>query len=92
VLGLTVQTLNKELAEKLNLTDTEGVVVAQVAAGSPAEKAGIQHGDLITEVKRQPVRTVEQFRAAIKKASLKEGLLIYLKRDGQSSFVVLKEK
>jgi len=91
-LGLTVQTLTKDLANQFELTDIEGVVVTEVAADSPAEEAGLQHGDVITEVNRTPVKTAEEFAVAMEKADAKKGVLLYVKRGGGSTFVVLKEK
>ncbi len=91
VWGLTVQTLTKDLAEKLNLTETAGVLISDVAAESLAAEKGLQRGDVITEVNREPVATAEQFKAALAKADADKGTLLYVKRDGASTFVVLKE-
>ena len=87
-----MQTLTKDLANQFELTDIEGVVVTEVAADSPAEEAGLQHGDVITEVNRTPVKTAEEFAVAMEKADAKKGVLLYVKRGGGSTFVVLKEK
>lgn len=46
-LGVGIQELNEELARALKLSTTSGVLVSQVFAGSPAEKAGIKRGDVI---------------------------------------------
>jgi Do/DeqQ family serine protease len=91
VWGLTVQTLTKDLAEKLNLSGTTGVLVSDVAADSPAAANGLQRGDLITEVNRTPVATAEQFKAALARADPAKGALLYVQRDGASTFVVLKQ-
>jgi serine protease Do len=90
--GMTVQTLTAELADKLNLKNTEGVVITDVEPGSIADQKGLQHGDVVTEVDRSPVRTAEQFKAALTKADREKGALLYVRRDGASTFVVLKEK
>lgn len=90
--GLTVQTLTKELAQRLNLDDMAGVVVTEVAEGSTAQERGLQHGDVITEVGRQPVHSADEFKKAIATANSKDGVLLYVKRNGTSTFVVLKEK
>jgi serine protease Do len=89
--GLTVQTLSKELAERLSLNTETGVVVTQVEPGSVAEEKGMQHGDIITEVNRQPVKSAEDFKNAVAKAESGKGLLLYFKRGDVSSFTVLKE-
>jgi serine protease Do len=46
-LGIGIQPVTKELAESFKLDSTDGVVVVNVEAGSPAEKAGLQVGDVI---------------------------------------------
>ena len=89
--GLTVQTLTKDLASRFNLTDTEGVLVTDVAAESLAQQKGLQAGDVITEVNRQSVRTAEEFAAVMAKVEPQKGALLYVKREGASTFVVLKE-
>jgi len=90
--GLTVQTLTKDLAKQFDMSEGEGVVVTDVADGSLAAEKGLQHGDVITEVNRVPVRSAEEFKAAMDKADAKKGVLIFLKHNGGSTFVVLKEK
>src|SRR5688572_29471034 len=46
-LGIGIQPVTKELAQSFKLDSTNGVVVVQVEPGSPAEKAGLQVGDVI---------------------------------------------
>ena len=50
--GLSVQNLTADLAEKLGHTSDEGVLIASVAPGSAAAKAGLRKGDLILEVEK----------------------------------------
>jgi serine protease Do len=90
--GLTVQTLSKDLADRLKLDNTtEGVVVMDVAEGSAAQQKGLQHGDVITEIDRTPVHSVEDFTAAMDKVAPEKGVLLYVQRGGTSTFVVLKD-
>ena len=89
--GLTVQTLTKELAERLKLEVTEGVVVTDVADGSVAQREGLQRGDVITAIDRTATRSAEDFKAAIAKADPGKGVLLYVHRDRASVFVVLKD-
>ena len=46
--GVTLQSITPEIAQNLGLKDTTGVLVADVVPGGPAEKAGIERGDVIT--------------------------------------------
>lgn len=54
-LGVAVQEVNQAFAESFNLDKPEGALVASVSKGSPAEKAGLQPGDVIRQVDGQPI-------------------------------------
>jgi Do/DeqQ family serine protease len=60
-LGAGLQSVTKEIAESLNLDRVEGALVTDVTAKSPAEKAGLQHGDLIVGIDGRPVEDSEGF-------------------------------
>jgi Do/DeqQ family serine protease len=60
-LGAGLQSVTKEIAESLGLDRPVGVLVTDVTAKSPAEDAGLQHGDLITAIDQQPVADEEAF-------------------------------
>jgi serine protease Do len=87
-LGLSVQTLTDELAQRLGYEYLSGVVVTQVESGSLAEEHDIQPGMLIMEVNREPVRNVRQFKEALAKAQ-KEGKLLLRVRNEERTALVL---
>jgi serine protease Do len=89
-LGLTVQALTKELAEKFGAEVRDGVIVTGVKPGSPAAQKGIKVGDIITEVGRKPITTLKEFRDAMKNAS-SDGVVINLISDGVPRFEILKD-
>jgi serine protease Do len=49
-LGIGIQDLSQELAENFNVPEQKGVLIAQVFAGSPAEKAGLKTGDIVVSL------------------------------------------
>jgi serine protease Do len=55
MLGVTIQSVDADLASSLNLPNANGVIVTSVQSGGPAERAGIKRGDVITAVNSQPV-------------------------------------
>lgn len=61
VIGVQVQTVNPIMETALGLPQNWGVIVADVAPGGPAEKAGLQIGDVILRVDGKPVENVRQF-------------------------------
>jgi serine protease Do len=59
-LGVLVQSVDRNLGERLQLKPTGGVVVADVAPDSPADYAGLQPGDVIVGCANQRVQSPEQ--------------------------------
>jgi Do/DeqQ family serine protease len=55
MLGVTIQSVDADLAASLNLPAARGAIVTSVAPDGPAEKAGIRRGDVITAINDQPV-------------------------------------
>jgi serine protease Do len=86
-LGVTVAPLTPELATELGLSrQARGLVVQDVEADSRAADAGIQPGDVIEEVNRQPVQSVADLRDAIQRAADRP-LLLLINRNGNEVFV-----
>jgi Do/DeqQ family serine protease len=61
-LGLQSQDITPRIARMLNLAQDNGVVVTGVNAGSPAEQAGLQPGDVLTTINGKPLRSVNELR------------------------------
>jgi serine protease Do len=89
-LGLTVTELTDELAERLGYEDLTGVVVNRVTSGSEAAKKGITVGMLIMEVNRAQVKTTKEFNKAIGKAKEKGRVLLLVRFEDYTRFIVLK--
>jgi len=89
-LGLTVQQLTRDIAEKYGVKFVPGIIVTDVEEDSAAYNKGITIGDIITEVDYKPVTSMIMFKNAIKNANLKKGVIINLLSDEVKKFVVLK--
>ncbi len=90
MLGLKVEPLTPEAAQRFKLTAKAGVLVTDVASGSSGEAAGIRPGDAILEVNRQPVPNVEAFKRIIAAAKPGDPVPVYLQRGGgRNEYVVL---
>ena len=86
-LGVGVVPLTPDLASQLGLRrGTQGVVVQSVDPNGAAAQVGIQAGDVIQEVNRQPVRTPEEMRSALQKSGNHAPLLL-VNRGGQTQYV-----
>jgi len=88
--GLEVRQLTPDLADQLNLPHTiTGVVITNVESGSLAEEAGVRAGDVITEIDRQAVKNLDDYRRIGKQLQAGESVLLLLNRNGQMLFVTL---
>jgi len=89
-LGVSVAPLTPELRERTRAPkDAQGLVVEDVNPDGRAAAAGIQPGDIIEEVNRQPVKSVEDLRSALKKATERPTLLL-INREGSDIFVTVR--
>jgi len=88
-MGIQVQNLTKDLADRFGYTLGEGVIVTRVVQGGPAAEAGIQPGDLIQSVNRQSVSNVDEFERAVSRAKGNK-ILLLIKRGEYSQFVVVQ--
>jgi serine protease Do len=85
--GIHVQELTSEIAEQLNLpAGTHGVVVSDIDPASSASSADVQRGDVIQEVNRKPVSSIEQYKQALAGADNKPVLLL-VNRGGTTHYV-----
>jgi serine protease Do len=75
-LGLYGQDVTPDMAELLKLEQPQGVLVAQVEKGSPADAAGLKAGDVILEMNGQEIKSYDDFRNAI--AMMKPGTEVQL--------------
>jgi len=90
-LGLVVQDITAEIAKHLNLKDRKGVIVTDVLPGSPAQEADIRSGDVIREIGRRPVRSVADFKEAVKRSNVKEGVVMLIQRENATFYAVIRE-
>jgi serine protease Do len=89
-LGLAVQELKTDLAKELDLPDIQAVVVTDVEEGSPADEGGLSRGDLILEVNRQQVTTLQDFAAAIGDTATTKSVLFLIRRGDHTLYVALE--
>jgi len=88
-IGLTVQTLTPQLAQRFGVEEQAGVIVTAVTRGSIAERAGIQTGSVISQVDRKPAGSAAEFNRAID-ASIEDKRVLLLVRTGEvQQYIVL---
>ena len=91
-LGVDLQPVTPEIAKQLGMAaDTKGMVVTDVDPTGPAAEEGIDRGDVLMEINRQPVSTFEDVQSALTKAGDKPSLLL-ISRKGQTSYLTIEPK
>ncbi|MBX3179148.1 MAG: Do family serine endopeptidase [Candidatus Hydrogenedentes bacterium] len=89
-LGVSVQDLNEDLAERFGYEGAAGVIITEVKPNSPAAFANLREGALIQEVNRKPVANVDEFNAALEQAKTERSVLLRVRIDSVSSYVAVK--
>jgi serine protease Do len=84
-LGMSVQELTPQARQMFSIDESvrNGVVVTNVKEVSPAGEVGLTEGDVITEVQGQPVKNIDDFRAAIDRAKSGSTIRIYVVSPGR---------
>ena len=89
-LGLSVQPLTPELAQRMDLDRTEGLIITSVQRGSAAEEAGLRSGDLITQINRRPVKNLADYNRELAASDKGKSVLFLVSRGQSSLFLALK--
>ena len=82
-LGVQIQPVTEDIAESLGVEQTEGAIVADAQAGSPAEKAGIEAGDIITKVNGTAVKGPKELSQTIAAFEPEEKITVTVVRNGE---------
>lgn len=91
-LGLSLQPVTPESGKQLNLpAGSEGLVVTELDPEGSAASAGIARGDVILEMNRQPVKTVDEVQSILNSAGDKP-LLLLVSRGGQIVYLTVRLK
>ena len=77
--GMEVGTLTNDIAKQLGMEGTQGVVVTGIKPGSAAEQAGLREGMIIARVGQKPIKTMDDFTAAINATKTNAGLMFLVR-------------
>ena len=90
-LGMTISEVTQDARETFNLpANTTGAVVQQVSPGKPADRSGIQHGDVITEIDGRPIRNNRDLIDYISYLPVGTDVRVTVIRNGQTRTVTAK--
>jgi serine protease Do len=88
--GVQVDELSNDIRQQLGLKDNvKGVVVTNISEDSPAADSGLQRGDVIEQVNRQPLNSVSDYERLISEAG-KQTVVLLVNRRGNTTFLVVQ--
>ncbi|PLX95549.1 MAG: peptidase [Desulfuromonas sp.] len=82
-LGVTIQHVSEELADSFGLESAEGALVSSVAAGSPADQAGLKRGDIILSLNDQHIASMTDLPRLVAEIPVGETAKVTVFRDGK---------
>jgi serine protease Do len=89
-LGVQIQDVTRELAESFGMKKPQGALVAKVLPKSPAEAAGLQIGDIITEYNKQELISSSTLPPMVGSTKIGESAKLTVIRQGQTKEVLVK--
>ena len=89
-LGMSVQDITPDIARRLDIDPSEGVIVTMVERGGVADLGGIRRGDIILEINRKEINDIGNFKAEIGRIKKGDAALFLIYRDGNTFYRVLK--
>ncbi|MCF6158263.1 MAG: DegQ family serine endoprotease [wastewater metagenome] len=90
ILGMRVDTITRRWQMEFGITHESGVVITRVIPNSPAALAGLQMGDVITEVNGKPVKDKEDYESALQQTEKGKPLLFLINRRGQTFYATMQ--
>ncbi len=83
-LGVSLQPVDKDIAEAFQLDKAEGALISDVVKDSPADKAGLKQGDIILEYNKIPIKALGTFRNEISLMNPGSTIELKINRKGQT--------
>ncbi len=89
--GMGVMDLTREIAKQLGLSRNEkGVVIVKVDPYSPAEDSGLKKGDVIQEVNKKKIKSLDDFNKIVHNIKKRDTALLFINRNGNKFYITLK--
>lgn len=89
-LGFNVKALTPEIAQKYGYREDQGVVITEVATGSPASWAGLKAGALILQINRQPINSLDDYKRAMSHIEKGQPILLLVKQGNVVRYLSLR--
>ena len=89
-LGVMIQDVNPALARKFGLEDSKGALVGEVTPDGPADKAGVESGDVVTSIEGREIRDSRHLKLAVAKIRPGDTASVKVLRDGSVKTLKVK--
>jgi serine protease Do len=86
--GMRVSNITPEIAQRLNIAETSGVIVTGIESGSKGEAADVRVGDIIKEINRRPIEAVTDYQEILSKVDPGESVNLFIRRKNVGFLVV----
>ena len=88
-LGVYMQPVTEELADYFGLDKPQGVLISAIQNDSPAEKAGLERGDIILEYNKQPVQEPEELQKLVRESKIGDKVILLIHRQDKTMYVTV---
>ena len=88
-LGIQMQNLTPDLAKAFNLDEQQGAVISKITKGAPADKAGLEVGDIVTTVNGRPVNDASTIRTTVGLLRVGEKVTMNILRNGKPRSITI---
>ncbi|MEK6223580.1 MAG: DegQ family serine endoprotease [Thermodesulfobacteriales bacterium] len=89
-LGIRVKKLTPEIAKRFNFDQDDGVIISNVQQGSAAGDAGLQPGDIILEIDKKPINTLDNYSEALENVKSGDTALFLVKRGSNTIYSAIR--
>lgn len=89
-LGIRVKKLTPDIAKRFNLDQDDGVIISNVQQGSSAADAGLKVGDIILEIDKKPINTLDDYSQALDKVKSGDTALFLVKRGSNTIYSAIR--
>jgi serine protease Do len=90
-IGVRVENITSDVARRLGMRSTEGVLITDVAEDSPAAEAGLEPGDVILSINNEPVKNLSDYSKIISQVKKGDSAMMLVRnvRDGSTLYVAV---
>jgi len=88
-IGVLLQDITKDLADYFGLDEPKGSIIADVVSGSPAEKAGLQRGDVILKINETDIKNSNDVSNIVSKSKINDKLVMLILRNSRTQYITV---